>query len=230
MDRDSFVYHISYFKNIPRDQKLDWIERVERYVQTGEKPAFDSVDWMCVQIWENIQGRIDSDLAAYDKRCEYQRAYNARRKKQLSAPVQNVSDKSTSFETFQNISNVLKHSAQCDMFQNVPLRSNSEFKSDSEFKSEFEYEFKSESEFKESRDKSTRFTPPSLQDVDNYIKEKGYVVSPEAFINFYEAKGWMIGKNKMKDWKAAVRNWVSRDKQEHPEKQVTLKHYEDDTW
>ena len=31
------------------------------------------------------------------------------------------------------------------------------------------------------------------------------------FVDFYEAKGWMIGKNKMKDWKAAVRTWVKRD-------------------
>lgn len=68
MDRDSFVYHISYFKNIPREQKLDWIERVERYVMTGEKPVFETSDWMLIQIWENMQNRIDAELAAYDKR------------------------------------------------------------------------------------------------------------------------------------------------------------------
>ena len=37
--------------------------------------------------------------------------------------------------------------------------------------------------------------------------ERGNDVDPERFVDFYEAKGWMVGKNKMKDWRAAVRNW-----------------------
>ena len=62
--------------------------------------------------------------------------------------------------------------------------------------------------------KSSRFVPPSLEEVQAYISEKGYSVNAEAFINFYESKGWMIGKNKMKDWKAAVRTWQSKEKGE----------------
>lgn len=52
-----------------------------------------------------------------------------------------------------------------------------------------------------------RFTPPTLENVIEYCREKGYNVDAERFIDFYESKGWMVGKNKMKDWKAAVRNW-----------------------
>lgn len=55
-----------------------------------------------------------------------------------------------------------------------------------------------------------RFTPPTLQEVEDYIKEKGYHIDAVQFIDFYESKGWMIGKNKMKDWKAAVRTWEQR--------------------
>lgn len=61
-----------------------------------------------------------------------------------------------------------------------------------------------------------RFTPPTLSEVQNYINEKGYHIDAEAFINFYESKGWMIGKNKMKSWKGAVGTWESRWKSEHP--------------
>lgn len=64
---------------------------------------------------------------------------------------------------------------------------------------------------KESKAKSKRFIPPSLEEVQNYCKERGNKVDPEQFINFYESKGWMVGKNKMKDWKAAVRTWEQRD-------------------
>jgi hypothetical protein len=62
--------------------------------------------------------------------------------------------------------------------------------------------------------KST-FIPPTVQEVADYIDEKGYHIDPETFVDFYESKGWVIGKDKMKDWKAAVRTWEKRHKQEH---------------
>lgn len=57
-----------------------------------------------------------------------------------------------------------------------------------------------------------RFTPPTLSEVEAYIREKGYGVDAGAFVDFYESKGWMIGKNRMKEWRAAVRTWNSKDK------------------
>lgn len=51
------------------------------------------------------------------------------------------------------------------------------------------------------------FQKPSLEEVRSYCLERNNNVDPEAFISFYESKGWMVGKNKMKDWKAAVRTW-----------------------
>ena len=61
--------------------------------------------------------------------------------------------------------------------------------------------------------KRPAFVAPSLQEVKDYISEKGYTVDAQRFIDFYEAKGWMIGKNKMKDWRAAVRTWARRPDQ-----------------
>lgn len=57
-----------------------------------------------------------------------------------------------------------------------------------------------------SREKS-RFVPPSLQEVTDYINERNSDVDPIAFWNFYESKGWMVGKNKMVSWKRAVVTW-----------------------
>lgn len=59
-----------------------------------------------------------------------------------------------------------------------------------------------------------RFAPPSLQDVTAYCQAKGYTVDAERFIDYYSSQGWMVGKNKMKDWKAAVRNWNRSRRQE----------------
>lgn len=52
-----------------------------------------------------------------------------------------------------------------------------------------------------------KFVPPTIEDVAAYIKEKGYHFSAEAFVAFYESKGWMVGKNKMQKWKAACSTW-----------------------
>lgn len=60
--------------------------------------------------------------------------------------------------------------------------------------------------------KRTKFVPPTLENVSGYCREKGYSIDAERFINFYESKGWMVGKNNMRDWKAAVRNWAKEDK------------------
>lgn len=66
-----------------------------------------------------------------------------------------------------------------------------------------------------------RFTPPTLEEVEEYCFERNNNVDAQSFIDFYSAKGWMIGKNKMKDWKAAVRTWESKRKAEKPKQMMT---------
>ena len=64
---------------------------------------------------------------------------------------------------------------------------------------------------KDRLDKNIRgFTPPSIDEVSAYCTERNNGIDPQHFVDFYEAKGWMVGKNKMKDWKAAVRTWEGR--------------------
>ena len=65
-------------------------------------------------------------------------------------------------------------------------------------------------------DAESRFTPPTAEEVKAYCLEKGYKVDPERFVDFYTSKGWLVGKTKMKDWKATVRNWARTDKKETP--------------
>jgi hypothetical protein len=61
---------------------------------------------------------------------------------------------------------------------------------------------------KEGKEKTiSRFTPPILEDVKAYCKDRGNNVDAEKWFDFYTSKGWMVGRNKMKDWKAAVRTW-----------------------
>lgn len=59
-----------------------------------------------------------------------------------------------------------------------------------------------------------RFVPPTIREVEDYAFEKGLNIDARRFVDFYESKGWMVGRSKMKDWKAAARNWAARDKKE----------------
>lgn len=55
--------------------------------------------------------------------------------------------------------------------------------------------------------KSTKFIPPTVEEVAAYCRERDNKVDASRFVDFYTTKGWMVGKNKMKDWKSAVRTW-----------------------
>lgn len=64
------------------------------------------------------------------------------------------------------------------------------------------------------RENTKRFSPPSLEEVKNYILEKNYEVDAEAFVAFYSSKDWFIGKNKMRDWRAALVTWEKRKREQ----------------
>lgn len=63
--------------------------------------------------------------------------------------------------------------------------------------------------------KSHRFSPPTIEEIQAYVTEKSMNVDAEKFWNFYESKGWLIGKSPMKSWKAACSTWNLKDKPPH---------------
>lgn len=74
-----------------------------------------------------------------------------------------------------------------------------------------------------------KFIKPSLEEVKEYCLERNNNVDAERFIDFYESKGWMIGKSKMKDWRASVRTWEKKDtgkKEEMPNWSMNYKNQE----
>lgn len=75
-----------------------------------------------------------------------------------------------------------------------------------------------------------RFRPPTVQEVAAYCEERGNGISAERFIDHYSANGWKVGKNSMKDWKAAVRNWEKnefRTQKPEPEMQTHEWNYDE---
>ena len=65
-----------------------------------------------------------------------------------------------------------------------------------------------------------RFTPPTLTEVVDQCNRTGANIDPQGFIDFYESKGWMIGRNKMKCWKSAIRTWSRKEREKQKERQT----------
>ena len=73
-----------------------------------------------------------------------------------------------------------------------------------------------------------RFTPPTVEEVAEYCRERHNKVNPNRFYAWYSANGWKVGKNPMKDWKAAVRTWEDdKDYQDGKPKKAEYDRYAD---
>lgn len=68
-------------------------------------------------------------------------------------------------------------------------------------------------------DEVKKFKKPTLQEVQAYCSERNNGIDAETFIDFYESKGWKVGKDTMKDWKASVRTWERKNKKPETKKQ-----------
>ena len=66
-----------------------------------------------------------------------------------------------------------------------------------------------EGEIKTAR--NTTFRPPTADEVAEYCRERQNSIDADAFVDFYASKGWMVGRNKMVDWQAAVRTWERKN-------------------
>ena len=67
------------------------------------------------------------------------------------------------------------------------------------------------------------FTPPTVDEVQAYITEKGYTVDAERFVDYYTANGWKVGKVKMADWRRTVNNWQRNEKPQKITPEYTTK-------
>lgn len=74
-----------------------------------------------------------------------------------------------------------------------------------------------------SKERGKNFTPPSFEEISKYCLERKNGINAQQFIDFYSAKGWMIGKNKMKDWQACIRTWEQRQFKQTTENPTVLK-------
>lgn len=187
--KNSFVLYTDYRRqfDLLTDAELGQLIRaVMDYVETGQPPDLPAGPQMAFAF---ISAQIDRDMKKYQEVVEKRRAAgSAGGKQKASNAKQNIACLANANTCKQTVANLPDNVNDND---NV-----NEKKKDT----------------KVSKEKS--FQPPSVENVREYCQEGGYRVDAECFVNFYESKGWMVGKNRMKDWKAAVRNWARNNRDE----------------
>ncbi len=134
-------------------------------------------------IWPSLQAQIDRDMEAYRAKCSKNRANGSKGGRPPKNPT------------------VIP---ETERFLEKPKKPKEKEK---------EKEKENESIEADKPPTRPRFLPPKVEEVRAYCHEQGYtLVDPKRFIDYYQSNGWKVGKNPMKDWKAAVRGWNSRDK------------------
>lgn len=183
-------FYYSYRKKLEKlsDQEVGRLVRaLLEYGETGETEELTGRESIA---FDFIADDINRAKEAYDERCaKNQRNIEKRYARQDGTTVYNgIRTNTTVYETYQTKDKTKTK----DKNKDISLPPNGV-----------------------SDTRAARFTPPSADDVSAYVKAQGYHVNAERFVAFYEQKGWMVGKNHMKDWKAAVRSWETRWKEEH---------------
>lgn len=184
-----FLHHKSLIEAVPDEVAGKAIKAALRYFDTGKVAELDS---LAGAVFSAIKPNIDEAFEDFEMTSEKNRKNIQKRWANRGIP-----NDTTCTTGYHSIPNDTK---------------NTEEEVEAEAEAEEEEE---EGECNRADKPPTRhrFSPPSVEDVRAYCTENGYRIDPDSFVDFYTSNGWRVGKNPMKDWKAAVRSWERKEKQ-----------------
>lgn len=197
-DKKSFVLYCDYrqhFELLPPEDQGRLLMAIFDYVETGAEPSLEPIPMMAFSF---IRAQLDRDLKKYEETCK-RRAEAGRAGGYAKAANANKAK--------QTLANASKPSKAKQNLANLADNENGNGNGNGNVNGNVINLYRGNSDELPGEKKQTRFTPPTVEEVRAYCRERGNSVNPETFVDFYTGKGWMVGKNKMKDWKAAVRTW-----------------------
>lgn len=193
-DKKSFVMYESWGAAIEKMNNEQAGELIKAIYAFQKNPDVVPEDPAIAFVFEIIKQKLEEDNKRYEEVC----AARSEAGKKGGRPKENASDKKQM---------VSEESKKSKCFSEKAKKADNDNEYDNDLK---------ENTLEGVKEK--RFAPPTLENVSEYCREMGYTnVDAVCFINFYTSNGWMVGKNRMKDWKAAVRNWDRREK--NPQRQ-----------
>ena len=180
--------------------RLAYMDAIRRYAFDGTVPSKDSVSPIVYAMFLGVIPGIDSNIAVRSGGAP--KGNQNARKKQL---IKNNSKQPVDSTSCFNFDNQLNNQQM-----NLNEMNLNEMKINEEEEGDVSPSAPS---------KNSRFVPPDESEVASWLKCEKQLSEREAgriamcFISFYESKGWMVGRNKMKSWKAAAAGWIARDRQ-----------------
>ena len=193
-DRKGIILYFDDWKPLLQleDHKLALFLRAAiNYAQSGEAPN------ICGELgilWEMIAAKIDLDGARFDKRVEdgEYAAYCREEKRAGRDPV----DRGTWREERQISTDIDRYPSSPNTKAKAKAKANTKANTKANIIAD--------------KPPRSRFVPPTVEEVAAYCRERNNGISPEQFVDYYAARGWMMGKTKMQNWKGAVRTWERR--------------------
>ena len=182
-DKKSFVMYESWGTAIEKMSNEQAGELIKAIYAYQKDPDAAPKDPALAFVFELIKQQLDADSQRYKEAC----AARSEAGKKGGRPKANASDKKQM---------VSEESKKSKCFSEKAKKADNDNEYDNDLK---------ENTLEGVKEK--RFAPPTLQEVKDYCLKMGYThVDAERFIDYYTSNGWMVGKNRMKDWKAAARN------------------------
>lgn len=182
----------TFLQNLPAEDAKRLIVAVGTYAKEGIEPDFSNSPVLPV-LWSVIAERIKADDEKYSSEREKKReAINKRWSKERGEKEGKGEGK---------LSSVQENTCEYSCKDPVPSTSTSTSAST----------YSPEDNALGGKAAKNRFSPPSVDEVREYCRERGNSVDPERFVDFYISKGWKVGNQQMKDWRAAVRTWEKTD-------------------
>lgn len=186
MNKESFVFYKSFYEainNLSKEDQLEVYNAICEYSFNENIP--ETLTGVAKAMFILMKPNIDSANARYRASVENGKKGGRPKKKETQQkPNQNL-DK-TQQKPNQNLNDNVDDNVDDNVNYNIDNINNAS---------------------------KSKFQKPTLEEVKQYCLERNNKIDAEYFIDHYNSNGWKVGKNSMKDWKAAVRTWERRDKE-----------------
>lgn len=202
--RDSVLFYQSFYesiRNLPEEYQLKVYDAICRYGICGEEVELEGVP---LSIFLLIKPQIDANIRKYDNG-------NKGGRPSVKTETKPNDNQDTTEEEPRNNQTETKPEPKNNQTETKPKPNDNlsitKPEPKEKDKEKDKDKVKEKGNKREYEGEPKRFSPPTLLEIESYCKERNNKVNPERFYDFYESKGWYVGKNKMKDWRACVRTW-----------------------
>lgn len=201
MDRKSFVLYTSsksLVDELDVEQSGMLFKSILEYVTNGEPLEMDLPTKI---VFKSISEYLERDFKLYQTQCEVNRINGSKGGRPKGTTKKTENNRTVISKTERLFEKPKETQKNIDIDSDIDIDIDSDIK---EIKGE-----KSRVKDKSKR----RFEPPTVDEVQQYIKQQGYTVDAQQFVDYYATRGWEVSKGrKIKDWKACVRTWNTNAK------------------